>query len=87
MKAKEPLSYVQNHWSHGGIRRTDSLNHVYTVLLLTSQDLSIAAVVVDDGDVGDVIYFLHFLCVAMNSCNNKVRGRLRTCWPMTVSFK
>ena len=87
MKAKEPLSYVQNHWSHGGIRRTDSLNHVYTVLLLTSQDLTIAAVVVDDGDVADVIYFLHFLCVAMNSRNNKVRGRLRTCWPMTVSFK
>ena len=33
MKAKEPLSYLQNHWSHGGIRHTDSLNHVYTALL------------------------------------------------------
>lgn len=55
--------------------------------LLVSQDLMIAAVVVNDGDIGDVIYFLHFLCVAMNSRNNKVRGRLHTCWSMAVSFK
>lgn len=72
------------------MEESDTQIHLITStlhFLLVSQDLTIVAVVVDDGDVGDVICFLHFLCVAMNSRNNKVRGRLHTCWPKTMSFK
>lgn len=72
------------------MEESDASIHLITstlYFLLVSQDLMIEPIVVNDGDDGDVIYCLHFLCVAMNSRNNKVRGRLHTCWPMTVSFR